>query len=298
MKSQLRYVLITPARDEARCIEATIVSVISQELLPVRWVIVDDASSDETWDIAAKYARHYSFITVVRRPKCKTRSFGSKVEAFNAGLKVVENESYEVLGNLDADIVLKADYYSNMMAAFEREPELGIAGGVIYVPVRGRYETQDMSCDSVGGAVQLFRRECFRQIGGYLPIERGGIDAAAEIMARMHRWAVRKIANNPVYEQRRTGFAYGRPWRVAYKEGGQYHRLGYSTLFYCIRCAYRIGDRPVLLGGLLGLLGFCKARVLREPVCLPADVVAYLRREQLNKIRKYLVSGGGRLRAS
>ena len=46
------YVLITPARNEDSYIEKTIESVICQTLLPDKWVIVSDASTDRTGEVA------------------------------------------------------------------------------------------------------------------------------------------------------------------------------------------------------------------------------------------------------
>jgi glycosyltransferase involved in cell wall biosynthesis len=44
----LTYVLVTPARNEERFIEATIDSMASQTVLPRAWVIVSDGSTDRT----------------------------------------------------------------------------------------------------------------------------------------------------------------------------------------------------------------------------------------------------------
>jgi biofilm PGA synthesis N-glycosyltransferase PgaC len=286
----LTYVLVTPAKNEARCIENTILSVLAQRVLPSKWIIVDDGSTDSTSEIIAKYAQQYSFIRLIARDIMQPRNFASKVEAFDAGLRALEGVPYNFVGNLDADIILEPDYYANVMAEFQLDPNLGICGGVIYVPAGQGYATQDTTWDSVGGAIQLFRRECFQQIGGYLRIESGGIDAAAEITARMHGWSVRKIANNAVYEQRRTGYSHGHPWRTAYKEGVHYHRLGYSTLFYFLRCAYRLADPPLLIGSALGMIGFVTARIRRDPVCLPPGVVSFLRAEQMDKLKQRLVT--------
>ena len=100
----------------------------------------------------------------------------------------------------------------------------------------------------------------------------------------MRGWTVRKVANNGAYEQRPTGYAHGSALRAAYHEGVHYHKLGYSTLFYCLRCANRIANRPIVAGSALGLLGFLFARVTRQPISLPPDVVSYLRAEQTGKI--------------
>ena len=54
-KGQLRYVLITPARNEEAFIEKTIQSVIKQTVLPLKWVIVDDGSTDKTPGIVSRH---------------------------------------------------------------------------------------------------------------------------------------------------------------------------------------------------------------------------------------------------
>jgi biofilm PGA synthesis N-glycosyltransferase PgaC len=285
----MKYALITPAKNEAAYIEKTILSVMSQSVKPVRWVIVDDASSDQTAEIVARYALQYSCITLAGVQNTATRNFGRKVDAFNRGLNCLADVDYDLLGNLDADMVMGPDYYENVIREFERDPRLGISGGVVYVPNGDRYVNYDATWDSVAGAVQLFRKDCFREIGGYLRIPTGGIDAAAEIMARKHGWKVRKVPNNPAYEQRPTGFAHGKPWRAAYKEGVHYHTLGYSSLFYFFRCLRRMGNSPRVIGSMLGLAGFLWAKLRRHPISLPPDAVAYLHSEQLQKLRDQLL---------
>ena len=52
---ELKYVLITPARNEEEFIEKTILSVISQTVLPQKWIIVSDHSTDRTNEIVEKY---------------------------------------------------------------------------------------------------------------------------------------------------------------------------------------------------------------------------------------------------
>ena len=50
----LRYLLITPAKNEATFIELTIQSVISQIVRPVRWIIIDDGSTDGSAEFLRK----------------------------------------------------------------------------------------------------------------------------------------------------------------------------------------------------------------------------------------------------
>ena len=63
----MKYVLITPAKNEKRFIAKTLDSMVGQTLLPERWVIVDDGSTDNTAEIVESYARRYPWIELIRR---------------------------------------------------------------------------------------------------------------------------------------------------------------------------------------------------------------------------------------
>ena len=124
----MKYVLITPARNEERFITKTLDSMVAQTLLPERWVIVDDGSSDRTAEIVERYAAHHFWIELVRRPQHLDRSFAGKVHAFNAGLERARSLQFEVIGNLDADLSFEADYLEFLMRKFSQDPKLGVAG--------------------------------------------------------------------------------------------------------------------------------------------------------------------------
>src|SRR6266481_3077788 len=95
--SDVPYVLITPACNEARFIENTIQSVIKQTILPSKWVIVNDGSTDATPDIVAKYAAEHDWIELVNMPVRKGRNFAAKVYAFRAGQEKLQSIAYEVI---------------------------------------------------------------------------------------------------------------------------------------------------------------------------------------------------------
>jgi biofilm PGA synthesis N-glycosyltransferase PgaC len=120
------YVLITPAKNEEAYIEKTIEAVLSQTVLPQKWVIVSDGSVDFTDEIVARYEQRHSFICLVRAGKQGQKDFGSKVKAFQAGYSQVRDAHYDFLGNLDADVTFGADYYEQILERFHANPGLGL----------------------------------------------------------------------------------------------------------------------------------------------------------------------------
>src|SRR5882672_10582845 len=115
MPATLSYVIVTPARNEARFIEKTLDSVVGQTVLPLKWVIVSDGSTDDTDEIVQRYALRYPWIELVRMPERKERSFAGKVHAFNAGYDRVNDLDYSVLVSLDGDISFEAGYFSFLL---------------------------------------------------------------------------------------------------------------------------------------------------------------------------------------
>jgi glycosyltransferase involved in cell wall biosynthesis len=279
------YVLVTPARNEAAVIARTIESILDQTILPKKWVIISDGSSDRTDDIITRFATGSSFITFVRREALGHRRFSSKVLAFKKGEEQLSGVQYEYLGNLDADVSLPRGYYETVLQRFEVFPRLGIAGGIIHELVNGKYEDQRNSLNSVAGAVQLFRRACYEDIGGYIPLKFGGIDSAAEIMARAHGWDVRAFPDLKVHHHRQVSSRAGGVIRTLVRYGMCHYSLGYHPLFQMVRCAYRITDRPYVMGSGLMLLGYFMAWMAGMERGVPPETVRYIQLEQLKRLR-------------
>src|SRR5208282_3029060 len=189
------YVLITPARNEAEFIELTIQSVVAQTIRPARWVIVSDGSTDGTDEIVRKYAAHNPWIELVRMPERRERHFAGKVHAFNAGYAKLEGVKYEVIGSLDADISFDEEYFSLLLRKLAEDATLGLVGTPFKDGPNPIYDYRFVSIEHVSGACQLFRRECFEEIGGYVPVKGGCIDHIAVVSARMMGWKTRTFTD-------------------------------------------------------------------------------------------------------
>lgn len=287
-KIVIPYVIITPARNEEAFIEKTIHSIINQTVRPIKWIVVNDNSTDRTGEIIEQYAAHHDFLRLINLSGSGERHFGNKVRAFNHGLAEALVYDYQYIGNLDADISLEKDYFEKVLHEFDRDPNLGVAGGMVSTCIGGKFVSQEVALDSVAGAVQLFRRECFEQIGGYIALPQGGIDTAAEIMARMKGWKTRTFTDLQVLEYRRTGTATARPLASKIKDGQRFQSLGYGFLFLSLRCVYRLMDRPRVVGSVATLYGYFKGVINKSPIVLPPNVVQYLRAEQRSKLMRFL----------
>jgi glycosyltransferase involved in cell wall biosynthesis len=284
-----KFVLVTAAHNEDAFIERTCESVVNQVVRPTKWIVVDDASTDRTSDIVARYQNQYpGVVELLRITRPPGRDFRNKVRAFEMGLAYARKLDYAFIGNLDADISFSSDYFAKLLSRFTDDTRLGIAGGTVCSSVGDRFVSQNVAADSVAGAVQLFRRECFDEIGGYLALPQGGIDAAAEIMARKAGWGTRTFFDLPVYEHRRTGTATATPLSARRREGVRMYSLGYGLAFFLARCLRRSLEQPRVVGSAVALLGYLGAMVRRDPMLLPPDVVAYLRAEQRQKLLSLL----------
>ena len=279
MKSS--YVLITAARNEAAYISKTIESVINQTVLPEKWVIVNDSSTDQTVEIVSQYVEKYNFIILVHAEEDDKRNFTSKVNAIKMGFARLGNINYNFLGILDADISFGADYYEFILEQFQKNPRLGIAGGLIFDVCGERYiKSVTRLNSSVNGAIQMFRRQCYEDMGEFTPSEKGGEDALAEFIARKNGWAVRTFPSAKVFHHRRVG-TYGRSiWRARFLQGERDFMIGYHPLFEVAKCMRRVVERPYFMGSLCWLSGYLGAALRKYKRTVPPDVVRYIRREQ------------------
>jgi biofilm PGA synthesis N-glycosyltransferase PgaC len=288
VRDALKYVLITPARNEATFIEETIKSVVSQSLPPIKWVIVSDGSTDGTDDIVKQYASQHQWIELVRMPERRERHFAGKVGAFNAGQAMVSDLEYDIIGNLDADITFDSGYFDFLMRKFAANPRLGVAGTPFEEEDR-QYDYRFASTEHVSGACQLFRRECFEQIGGYLPMKSGGIDLVAVITARMKGWQTRSFREKTCFHHRKMGSAKHSVFVAAFQGGRADYLLGCDPVWQILRSSYRtVASRPLIMNGALCLAGYVWAALNRAERTMPSEVVRFRRVEERRRLRELL----------
>jgi poly-beta-1,6-N-acetyl-D-glucosamine synthase len=280
------YVLITPARNEATLIELTIKSMVEQTVQPIKWIIVSDGSTDGTDGIVKKYAAEYKWIELVRTPERTERHFAGKVHAFNAGYERVKDLQYDIIGSLDADISFEKDYFSFLLRKFAENPNLGV-GGTPFSEGSHHYDYRFTSIEHVSGACQLFRRECFEEIGGYIPIKGGGIDWTAVTTARMKGWKTKTFIEKVCIHHRNIGTGKGALLTSRFRFGKQDYYLGGHPLWEVFRSLYQMKTKPYIFGGLFLFLGYFWAFLRKVERPVSRELIDFRQKEQMHRLKVF-----------
>jgi glycosyltransferase involved in cell wall biosynthesis len=280
------YVLITPARNEAKFIGQTIESVVAQTHRPLRWIIISDGSTDGTDEIVQRYAAEHPWIELVRMPERRERSFAGKVHAFNAGYARVRGLEYDVIASLDADTSFDHEYFGFLLDKLAANPRLGLVG----TPFKDTtiYDYRFVSIEHVSGACQVFRRACFEDIGGYTPVRGGGIDHIAVITARLKGWQTRTFTDKFCLHHREMGGANSGQLMARYRNGIKDYVLGGHPLWLAFRTMYQMTRPPVVLGGLFLFVGYLAAMLRRAPRPVSREFVAFRRKEEIQRLKCFL----------
>lgn len=282
---QSKYILLTSAKNEEQYIAEAIQSVLRQSVLPVAWLIMDDGSTDQTNKIVQHFSENHPFIRLHTARKGGVRSFGAQYMAINAAYELARDLNFSYVGMQDADIAPEQnDYYESILHNLDANSKLGVAGGYIYERSKGMWECRKAnSPEAVAGGIQMFRRECYEQIGGYTPLQFGGEDWLAQLDAKMTGWEVKAFPQLPIYHYRPTSTAGGR-WRGLFRLGMMDASFGSYFIFEVLKCARRVVERPLFISSIIRFSGYIWWNISRRSPLLPADKAAYLRKEQKAKL--------------
>jgi len=288
MSQSLKYVVITPARNEARFIELTLKSVTNQTVLPRKWVIVSDGSTDGTDDIVKKYMARHPWIELLRMPERAERHFAGKVHAFNAGYAKVRDTENDIIVSLDADISFEDDYFAFLLEKLSADEALGLVGTPFRELSGEAYDYRFVNIEHVSGACQVFRRECFEDIGGYLAVKGGSIDHIAVITARMKGWRTRTFTERVCLHHRAMGTAGRSLLKSRFRLGMKDYSIGNHPMWEFVRTARQMTLAPVLTGGLALAAGYLWGVVRQVPRPVSPELVAFHRREQMQRLSRFI----------
>ncbi len=270
-----RYALIMPVRDEEKFIAELIESISAQTLPPTKWIIVDDGSADKTVEIIRSYASRTPSLEILELPRREQRAPGGEGAIAHA-LHRLTLADYEYLARFDADLLFESNYIEQILGEFERDPQLGIAGGGLYVQRKGSLEFEKAPEYHVRGALKMYRRECFEQIGGITA--RIGWDTIDEVSAWTKGWKTRSFFEYGVIHRRPTGEGI-HAGRVYWERGKAEYLTWSAPLFVLAKAVKTAFTELSLLRPVSYLLGFLACYINRMQR-IQDSAFARARREQ------------------
>ena len=277
------YCLISPARNEAQFIRKTLDSVLAQTVLPKRWIIIDDGSTDETPDILAEYAAKYDLIEVHTRANRGRRALGGAVvEVFNSGLELLADEPVDFVCKLDVDLVLPPRYFERLIEEMRADERLGSVSGKPYFWLgeegRSELKSERIADDVSVGASKFYRRAFLDDIGGLVKgLIWDGVDC---YRGRMLGWRSKSIDDPELrfIHLRPMGSSDRGIFTGRMRLGEGYWFIGAAPLFVFATALYRVTHKPAVIGSLATLWGYARAWLKGAPRYEDPEFRRFLRR--------------------
>lgn len=267
-----RLLLISPVRNEEAYLTKIADAVARQTRLPDLWVIVNDGSTDRTAEILTELSGRIDFLRVLDTstlPKTgpvKDRlATAAEARAFNLGLNSVTWQTFTHIAKLDGDTELPPRYFEALLDEFERDPKLGLAGGLYADPSSDGdgWEVVDVPPEHhVPGTLKCYSLACFQAVGGIQ--ERLGWDTIDETYARMHGYRTRAFPDLVALHHRPRASADGTLRGRA--RHGECAYIVHFTLPWVTLRAFKVAlARPRGLSGVAFLYGYVRSAARRVP---------------------------------
>ncbi|MDG2054983.1 MAG: glycosyltransferase family A protein [Phycisphaerales bacterium] len=277
-----KILVITPCHNEASFIGETIRSMAAQTLKAACWIIVDDGSIDNTLPIIERSCQSLDWIQLHKINRSGGRVLGAAViHAFYNGLDQVDWTKYDYICKLDGDISLPEQYFEIMVQKMEADPKLGTCSGKAYYRTSAGYRVSEKVGDEMSlGAVKFYRRECFEQIGGFVPeVMWDGIDCHR---CRMLGWRACSLPSLDleVQHMRPMGSSDRGVLRGRRRHGAGQYFMGTGFVYLFLSAIYRLKWPPVIRGSLATVRGYLGASVRRKPRYPDVSFRKFLRRYQ------------------
>jgi biofilm PGA synthesis N-glycosyltransferase PgaC len=284
--SRLRYGVVTPARNESRNLPRLMESLRRQTLGPTAWLIVDDGSDDGGRELAEAYAREHTWIHVVdsragrQGDLTQGRREGRDLLAFRLGIASLP-VPVDVVSKVDADLSFDPDFFDGLVARFEADPTLGIAGGRCLEVEDGMWVPRKVMSGAVRGATRAYRWECVAALEAVEP--KMGWDGIDEVVVELDGWHTRSFNDLPFRHHRAVGARERGRLHARSVQGRASWYMGYRPTYLALRALYRALEEPAHLAM---LWGYAVAALGRAPRCADDRVVTRIRdRQRLRSLR-------------
>lgn len=160
--------VIIPVWNGERYLAEAIASVLAQKHSPLELVIVDDGSTDDTREVAAKAAKKYG-----ERIRYVEQPHRGVAAARNLGIVTARGN---VVSFLDYDDLWEPDCLPRHLAVLDARPEIEIVQGLIVqmqraaegsVPGECKFEISSEPYQFISLSSAVYRRKVFERVGGF-----------------------------------------------------------------------------------------------------------------------------------
>ncbi|WP_128545281.1 glycosyltransferase [Larkinella soli] len=284
----MKYLILSPTKNEEKYIEKTLRSVCAQTIRPVRWIILDDDSTDATPALIEPYRNQYPWIELItlRNFRNDLRTTGGRSGALlNHARELIQDEAVDFVVKIDSDVAFAPDFFERIFREFTRDPQLGLASG--HLVQDGRPETI-RDWEGVRGATRIYRRACFDAIGSYYTIR--GEDEIDTFLARLKGWRTRTL---PVPFDHLKPEGVRHPSLVNHFETGEFKgRIPYRFDFFLLTLLKNALARPYVLGSLVQLAAYIQSRWIRSERPFDAGLTSHVQAMQQKKLKSLLPAIG------
>ena len=282
--SNISHVVVTPSRNESDLLPKLAYSMTSQTLIPSKWVIVAHNSGQSTREILEELCINNDWISCIYVDDSSQRKRGAQIARLvNRGLSSISLD-WDFFSKIDADMVLPNDYFERIFSKFSNSKKLGIASGSCFLIEKGKKTLERVSPDHTRGGLKTYRRDCFDKMGGIRDCD--GWDGLDNISAQVHGWETRSFGDMEVLHQRRTG-SYSGLISGCFESGRFAYSMGYFPPFMIARSIHRMGNKPMIVGGISMFIGYLTAPFRGQRRIADQEIVSYLRNNQKNRLKPW-----------
>lgn len=276
------YVIITPARNEEAYIIHTLNSVAKQSLLPKKWIVVDDGSTDRTFDIVKEFSKDHDWLEIFQKQdRGYFEYYIGVIESFYFGYNKLNGLKWDYIVKLDADLSLGPSYFKTCLDRLNETQNLGIAGGTIYNIINGQSVMDKVPNFHVRGATKIYKYKCFKDIGGIS--ETPGWDTLDVVKANMLGWKTQSFPDLPVYHHRYTGYG-DRIFKNMFYMGYSHYFVGYDSLYITLRSIKRLFKKPIFIGSIFTMLGYLYGLLFRKEQYHDKELLYFVKTHQRKRM--------------